>query len=526
MTRNPTSKRTNPAQLDAAIRVRSRSIGRMVALLATAFALALPAAAQPPAGPRASVTGTVFDSIGRKPIAGATIELVSGDSPAARPFTATSDASGRFSIDGVPFGRYLAGFFHESLDSLGLEAAPRRVDVRVSSQKIDLATPSIPTIIANLCAAGTGSDSTGVMIGHVRDTETRAPIGGASIIAEWGETVIDAAGVREQTRQVTARAEEPGWFAICGLPSDATIQAQASSATESSGFIEVEVPPNGLRYVSFFVGGSRRITLPAEDSTAARRGLLETALRGNARLSGTVVDYTGRPVGNAHAIVWGTKLDVTTNSAGVFSMDGLPGGTHTLEIRVIGFLPVTSTVQLAASRPATASITLARSAEILPTVTVRGEIVYSRHLAEFNRRRRAGFGQFRTAEEIARRGKNTKLSQLLQEFLDLRVDSRGGQSVVTMQRNATQVSSLAGMRTACVPTLFVDGMIDRMGDFDIYYSDEISGVEVYRENTRPSEFVDPSNACGAVVIWTRPPPPKPKEPGPPVPVMRPPPGGE
>ena len=111
----------------------------MVALVATGVALALPAVAQPPSGPRATVTGTVFDSIGRKPIAGANIELVSGESPTARPFTATSDASGRFSIDGVPFGRYLAGFFHVSLDSLGLEAAPRQVDVRVSSQKIDLA---------------------------------------------------------------------------------------------------------------------------------------------------------------------------------------------------------------------------------------------------------------------------------------------------------------------------------------------------------------------------------------------------
>ena len=91
-----------------------------------------------------------------------------------------------------------------------------------------------------------------------------------------------------------------------------------------------------------------------------------------------------------------------------------------------------------------------------------------------------------------------------------------------MQRNATQSGNIAGMRTVCVPTLYVDGLIDRAGDFDIYYSDEIAGVEVYREHDRPSEFVDPANACGAVVVWTRPPPPKPKRPGPPVPVVRPP----
>jgi hypothetical protein len=156
-------------------------------------------------------------------------------------------------------------------------------------------------------------------------------------------------------------------------------------------------------------------------------------------------------------------------------------------------------VHLAESRPATTTVVLGKPAEILSTVMVRGQLVYAANLADFNRRRRIGFGQFRTSDEIARRGKNTKLSQLLQDFMNVRVDARGGSSSVTMTRNATTGIG----RAACEPSLYVDGMLDRVGDFDIYYSDEIAALEVYRESNRPFEFIDHSNPCGSIAIWTR-----------------------
>ena len=482
----------------------------MVAGVAIACALGVrPGMAQERPAQAVAVNGVVYDSIVRHTIAGATVEFVNADNPAARPFTTVSDPSGRYTLNGLPFGSYLAGFFHPALDSLGLDAAPRRVDLSVASQRVDLATPSARTVVESLCPAGTRSDSTGLLIGHVRSTEDQTPVAGASVVIEWSETIIDALGVRNRNRQATGRAADPGWFAICGLPSDAGLQARAFSGADSSGYVDVEIPAHGLRHLSFFVGGASLVTLPPADTIAGRMAAPETAWRGRARLTGTVVDHNGRPVVNAHALVWGTKLDAATNERGAFSLDGLPGGTHTLEVRVIGYVPVTSTVHLAESRPATANIVLAKAAEILPTVTVRGEMVYSRNLAEFERRRRAGWGTFRTSAEIAQRGPNAKLSQLLQDVLGVRVDRRGTQSIVTMRRGATTGIG----RTDCVPSLFVDGMLDRMGDFDIYYSDEIAGIEVYpREATRPFEFVDHSNACGAIAIWTRTVPKKPKKP--------------
>jgi hypothetical protein len=446
------------------------------------------------------VTGVLYDSIARNTIAGATVEFVNGDDPAARPFTTVSDAAGRYTLEGLAFGRYLAGFFHPALDTLGLESAPRRVDVSVSSQRIDLATPSAATVIANICPAGSASDSTGLLIGHVRSTEERAPLAGASVTVEWNEMIIDVQGVRDRNRAVTGQSAEPGWFAICGLPTDAVLQARAYAAPDSSGYAEVQVPPNGLRHMTFFVGGASLVRLAPTDTIPGSAAIPETAWRGRARLTGTVTDHLGRPVGNAHAMVWGTKLDVTTNERGVFALDGLPGGTQTLEVRVIGYLPATRTVHLAESRPATADVALDKAAQILPSVVVRGEMVYARNLADFDRRRRGGFGTFLTSAEIGKRGPNVKLSQLLQDVLGVRVDRRGSQSFVTMQRSATTGIG----RSSCVPSLFVDGINDVVRDFDVYYADEIAGIEVYpREATRPFEFVDPANPCGAVAIWTR-----------------------
>jgi hypothetical protein len=499
------------------LRFRITTMRRMipVGMVLVAFAAGPLAAQRPAAGATATVSGVVYDSIGRRPVAGATVEFVSGDDPGARPFTAVSDASGRYALSGLRFGSYLAGFFHPALDTLGLESAPRRVELNSPSERINLATPSARTVSATICPAGAASDSTGVLIGHVRSTDGEGPIGGASVLVEWSEVIIDAQGVRDRNRQVTGRSAEPGWFAICGLPTDATLQARAFASPDSSGFVEVDVPPNGLRHVTFFLGGASLVTLSQADTTpgdTTRATMRESVWRGRARLSGTVTDQRGQPVANAHAVVWGTGLDAPTNERGAFVLEGLPGGTQTLEIRVIGYAPVTRTVHLAESRPATADIVLGKKVEVLSTVTVRGEMLYSRNLAEFNRRRRIGFGQFRTSEEIARRGRNAKLSQLLQEFMGVTVESRSGGSLVTMQRNSTTASNLASLRGSCIPTLYVNGVIDYVGDFDFYYSDEIAGLEVYREHNRPWEYLDPSNPCGAVAIWTRVPPKKPKSP--------------
>jgi len=108
----------------ACVAWRALAIGMMVSALGTR-----PTLAQGGSAPRALVTGIVYDSIANRAIAGATVEFVNANDPAARPSTTMSDGEGRYTLRDIPRGTYLAGFFHPALDTLGLEAAPKRVQV-------------------------------------------------------------------------------------------------------------------------------------------------------------------------------------------------------------------------------------------------------------------------------------------------------------------------------------------------------------------------------------------------------------
>lgn len=79
--------------------------------------------------PGASITGIVYDSIAGAPLAGANVQLAAADSLGRFSGGAVSDSLGRFAIDGVPNGRYLIGFLHPMLDSLGLQPTLRAVTV-------------------------------------------------------------------------------------------------------------------------------------------------------------------------------------------------------------------------------------------------------------------------------------------------------------------------------------------------------------------------------------------------------------
>ena len=472
---------------------------RQAAWLASAVlsALATGLDAQQSTGARSLVTGQVYDSIARQPMPGVTVQLVNADAPGTgRPALAVTDSTGRYSMSDVAPGRYLAGFFHQALDTLGLEIPPRLVEVGRGTMRIDLATPSPRTIVRTICPT-VNADSTGLFMGSVRATDSEAAIEGARVVVEWSEFVLDGVQLYERPRQTSVTTTGPGWFAFCGLPTDAVLQARAINGRDTTGLVDIEVPTAGLRYQSFYVGGARSEVLPTVIDALAAPGTPTArpvvVLRGDARLSGTVLDPSGKPVANAHVLVWGTEVDVQTNERGAFAIDGLPGGTHTVEVRVIGYVPVTRVVHLAAARPISIEVKLDRAAVILATETVRGKLVYSRRLVEFERRRRSGFGKYVTTEEIDRRP-TAKLGQLLQNVLGVYVQSRAGQTSVTMR------GSFGGY---CVPTLYVDGHRDLSGDFDYLYADEIAGIEVYsRENQRPTGYQD-SNRCGAVLVWTR-----------------------
>jgi hypothetical protein len=423
------------------------------------------------------VRGTVYDSIGRRPLAAATVQLTGrSDSVAGRVFSTTTDSAGRYTIEAVPPGDYLAGFFHPALDSLGVEFRPAELEVRRASHVLPLGVPSARTLARELCPEGTFNDTLGAIIGHVRETGSGRPLAGARVTVEWNEWLIGQSGIRDRGREIASTANSAGWYGMCALPVDIPLVVRAllpdaaardGAPIDSSGYVEVTLPEAGLRPVTFLVGGAQSLAIMARDTATMATGFLDTSL-------------------------------VRVRRG--FTLDSLPGGTHTLEVRAIGYVPVRSIVHLGGSDPANVHVELGERAVALPTITVRGQLVYSRALQRFEERRRGAVGHFIPPEEIERRP-FTRPTDLLMQVPGVTVRDYPGLGRVVATRSATG--------SYCTPFFFVDGRRSFLSAAEIdqfHYPSEIAAVEVYpRPSMVPAEFQVGVGTCGAVVIWTRPP---------------------
>ena len=385
--------------------------------------------------------------------------------------------------------KYIIGFFHPALDSLGLELLPKRVIVRGEpDQRVDLAIPSAWTLETQLCRGTPLRDSTGLLLGHVRDADTQQPRVG-TVTVFWMELVIGNGGIKRNRQQIPIKTDAIGWFALCGLPADAELTASAQSGEEESGVVSFRVPAGGLLLRDFAVSRADSTVAVYDDTTSATgRQPVATLRRGRARLSGVVRNDKGQPVRNAEVSVPGTGVGERTAQTGAFALGGLPAGTQTLEVRVIGFEPKRVIVDLKRDSLTTLDVVLDRPVQTLDAVKVYGK--GSPAMAEFERRVRAGWGHFLTPADIARRNA-VQVTDLFRMMPGVRVaPSRSFGNTVLL-------------RGGCRPTVYVNGL--RMDDnaaseIDQFLtSQEITGVEVYTPAGRPMEFW--GNSCGSVVIW-------------------------
>ena len=81
------------------------------------------------AGSGATITGVVYDSVSRTNLSGAIVQVIDFDGSKRFTRTTVSDSLGRFSLHGIPEGRYKIGFFHAMLDSLGIDAPLRELSL-------------------------------------------------------------------------------------------------------------------------------------------------------------------------------------------------------------------------------------------------------------------------------------------------------------------------------------------------------------------------------------------------------------
>jgi hypothetical protein len=427
---------------------------------------------------------------------------------------ATSDAKGHFKIDSVPDGHYTLGFMHPMLDSLDLTAPLVAVDVKGGHEvEVTLTTPSPAVAYAAICPGPRDSD-TGVIIGHVRDVDDATALGNAIISTEWTEFTVTGGRSKGHRVSATAHTHADGSFLLCGAPTDVPLDVH----TDVGGFIAGPTPllPDTrlLRRVDFAV--SRK-------DSAAREVLLPDSVKpivsspGTASLRGTVVGADGRPIREASVGVFGTTRAARTDAEGAFRISNIPAGTHTIEIKAIGLLPVTYSVDFATNSAKDTTLAISRQAQDLAAIAVKGVGSSTATLDQggFDNRKKQNLGKFVTREDLARRP-STSLSDVLSNIQGVRIEyGTGGYPMPYMK---------GSKGSDCIPNYFldgaqvhVDGALRPRGGVSAQpqhpFSDladqarpeTIKGIEIYSNpGTIPAQYdLMSSTACGSIVIWTR-----------------------
>ncbi|HJQ21975.1 MAG TPA: carboxypeptidase-like regulatory domain-containing protein, partial [Gemmatimonadaceae bacterium] len=353
----------------------------------------------------------------------------------------------------------------------------RAVDVRAGEMtRADLAIPSGATINRLVCGDDGRADSTGLVVGMLRDAKTGTALTTGTVQATWQELVLAKGAFSSEDQYTSAVLSSSGWFALCHVPAAVDVLTRAFRGVDSTGYLTVNVPLSGVLRRDFVIGG-----------TADIRG---------------VVTSDKGAVAGARVGVAGTERMTRTDSAGAFRLGGIPAGSQTIEFRALGFSPETREVELAPERDSVLDVRLTSVKQVLDTIHVVATRIFDADVNGFARRKRQGFGRFIDEEQIARRSPFDVYS-ILYGTPSLQIVHQGFDKSVLMR----------GPVGWCRPTVWMNGVRmpeDMLGELDLLVRpEELGGIEIYNHGTVPAEFYNFNN-CGAIVMWTRPPLAKPK----------------
>jgi hypothetical protein len=453
---------------------------------ATAALWASPLLAQDP--PPANAVGIVFDSIRGRPLAGARVRI---DTTA---LFATTDADGRFVIQGIPAGPHELRVEHPVLDTLGIDLRSQLLMFAAGSTSAhELGTPSAGRIVEIVCAPAWRARGPAALVGRVREADSGRPATGAKVSLVWYEVSLSD-NLRRVPRVREAVVGPDGIYRICGLPEGLEGRIQVIRGPLTSGDVIVAFGEELLAARSMSIAAPGAVAVAGPDSGGTRGG----TVLGTARLTGRVVNKMGAPLPNARVQVEGTTRATQTRASGEFLLDSLPPGTQSVAVRLLGYAPAEAAVELSSQEPRSVTIRMEDFVPVLEAVRVSAQRERALEDVGFARRKRSGFGTYMDIDDIKSRNAQY-FSDVMRSMPHLRVASDGqGRQMIQNARDP-----MGG----CV-MIWVDGtMWQQMepGDIDDFVKPhELGAIEVYSPTNTPAEFQSRGGgSCATIVAWTQ-----------------------
>ena len=412
-----------------------------------------------------SIRGSLVDSLrSGGPVEGAAVVLMGANR------RTVTERGGRFEFTDLPAGTYTVAYWAPWLDSLGLPALQRQVQVRGSrSESVTLSTPSRATVQRAVCG-DVLSDEQGILIGEVRDGEGN-PGAGVGVFARWLETVIQGREVAQGTMATADTASAAGSYALCGVPleSEFTLRAVGGDGT-GSGELLVSI-----------------------DERIARRDIIVGRPGTTLRVSGRVVKESGEAIPGATILVAGdSSQSARSDSSGRFVLPGVARRSSQLIVRSLGYVPLVRAIDPIDAELDLDDVPLVVAPRELATVTITGRPMTAAQAQFETRRARSAGGVFVDEEELRKMGVVSA--------------NTVGQTNPRVAVQSTRAGPMMYMRRGsefCRPRFFIDGYDFR----DISAEEEnnflrvAKRVEMYTANNAPPQFND-FNGCGSIVIWT------------------------
>jgi hypothetical protein len=194
---------------------------------------------------------------------------------------------------------------------------------------------------------------------------------------------------------------------------------------------------------------------------------------------------TGQFLQGANVRIRGIYSGVFTDRMGQARLKDVEAGHYTLEVRRIGYEPITAPIAVANQDSLEVVVLMRAAPQQLSTVTVTESAVPAR-LREFEERRRRGTGRYVTGAQIDDMYGATLNSILLRHVPGARIafasDGLEGKDIAISTRGYN------GIGGPCQAVTFLDGVMISDGDISFVDPSQLGGIEWYTPGTIPVQF--------------------------------------